>query len=192
MQLSQTSLFAIAAFLSSISAENLLVAVNSDIAANLADYLSYKQEHSTLDYAPLLSLYEEGQTYTDDSYTTLVDSAEMASLSAFATALPWYSSRILPELDASVSSTPVSSTSVSSAAKSSAAPTSSTAHSSITESSAGDSSSATGSSSGQSSQAASSETSASSESSVSTAGAAAVLGQGSLAVAIGLGALALL
>lgn len=187
MQLSQASLFAAAAFLSSVSAENLLVVVNSDIGANLADYLSYRQAHTTEDYGPLLSLYEEGQTYTDDSYTTLVGSAEMSSLSAFATALPWYSSRILPQLDASVTSAAASVTS----APNSSSPTSSAHNSStITESSVVNPTSGTESSTGNSSH---NETSASSdETSVSTAGAAAVVGQGALAVVIGLGALALL
>lgn len=105
MQLSQSALLSVASLIALSKAEDLLVALNSDIKSNMNQYLSYVSDHSTADYLPLLTLYQEAQTYTDDSYTTLVGSDELVSISSFATELPWYSSRIAPELDDSAATT---------------------------------------------------------------------------------------
>jgi hypothetical protein len=101
MQLSQEVIISIAALMATVSAENILVALNSDIGSNVQQYLSFVQANTGANVAPLLSLYQQAQTYTDNSYTTLVNEQELASISAFATNLPWYSSRLLPELAAS-------------------------------------------------------------------------------------------
>lgn len=125
--------FALLALAVAANAENIAVVLNSDIKAHLNDYLSVVQAQTGDAAQGLLSLYAAGQTYTDDSYTTLVDSAEYASLSAFATALPWYSERLESQIDAgaatsteaSESSAASTEASESSAATSSAAKTSS-------------------------------------------------------------------
>lgn len=108
MQLSSSVILSIASLMAAVSAENVLVALNSDIGANVNQYLSYVQQNTAADVAPLLALYQQAQTYTDDSYTTLVDASQLASISAFAEQLPWYSSRILPELAVSASATATS------------------------------------------------------------------------------------
>lgn len=105
MQFSQSTILSIATLMAVISAENVLVALNSDIKSNVQQYLSYVQENTQANVAPLLSLYQQAQTYTDESYTTLVNSDELASISSFAQELPWYSSRILPELQVSETTT---------------------------------------------------------------------------------------
>ncbi|ODQ45060.1 hypothetical protein PICMEDRAFT_165299 [Pichia membranifaciens NRRL Y-2026] len=163
MQLSHSVLISVAALVASTQAEDLLVALNSDIQSNPNQYLSFVQEHTTANVGPLLSLYQQAQTYTDDSYTTLVDSSELASISSFATELPWYSSRIAPELGADATTTDASGS-----ARSSAAPRSSEARSSEARSSHAASSHAA-SSHDASSHAASSHAAASSDSASASA-----------------------
>ncbi|GAV30305.1 hypothetical protein PMKS-003815 [Pichia membranifaciens] len=215
MQLSHSVLISVASLIASTQAEELLVALNSDIQSNVNQYLSFVQEHTTANVGPLLSLYQQAQTYTDDSYTTLVDSSELASISSFATQLPWYSSRIAPELAADASTAPASNSARTSAAPSSgasssvapssSAPASSTAASSTAASSHAGHSSHTAKSSGaakasdsasaSASASASEESSSSSSSSTSTSTAGAVAnayaapGAG---LALALGAIALL
>lgn len=50
----------------------------------------------------LIQLYTAMTTYTDDSYTTMfseVDQAEMTTMEGLMQELPWYSSRLLPEIE---------------------------------------------------------------------------------------------
>ncbi|TID20384.1 hypothetical protein CANINC_003629 [Pichia inconspicua] len=94
-----SAVLSLAAFIAGISAENILVVLNSDINANLNDYLGYVQQNTEADIGPLLSIYRQAQTYTDEAYTTLVDAQEYAAISSFAEQLPWYSSRIESNLD---------------------------------------------------------------------------------------------
>ncbi|ODV81079.1 uncharacterized protein CANTADRAFT_20620 [Suhomyces tanzawaensis NRRL Y-17324] len=67
-----------------------------DAKANAKDYLNFIQTAKTSIPAEFTSLAREVQTYKDDSYTTLIDaqSINVSELQSFATALPWYSSRI--------------------------------------------------------------------------------------------------
>ncbi|GMF10027.1 unnamed protein product [[Candida] boidinii] len=117
-----STILPIVASLSTVAfADNLVTAIVSDINGNLNQYLSYIAANN-IDAGPLISLYRQVQTYTDDSYTTLANPGLEASLSAFATGLPWYSERLAGD------STPASSTAPpeeSSAATSSAVETTS-------------------------------------------------------------------
>ncbi|GME97797.1 hypothetical protein B5S28_g3861 [[Candida] boidinii] len=100
-----STILPIIASLSTVAfADNLITAIVSDINGNLNQYLSYIAANN-IDAGPLISLYRQVQTYTDDSYTTLANPGLEASLSAFATGLPWYSERL-----AGGDSTPASST----------------------------------------------------------------------------------
>lgn len=65
-----------------------------DISGHLNQYLSYIQAGSQTLPSGVLELYQEVQTYTDDSYTTLLSQLDFSAVSTFATALPWYSSRL--------------------------------------------------------------------------------------------------
>lgn len=127
-----SAVLSLAAFIAGISAENILVVLNSDINANLNDYLGYVQQNTEADIGPLLSIYRQAQTYTDEAYTTLVDAQEYAAISSFAEQLPWYSSRIESNLD--VASVAPSTTEESAAPSTSAPITSSAAPSSEEES----------------------------------------------------------
>lgn len=211
--LAYPTLLSVAAIVASANAENLIVAMFNDIHSNLDQYASLASTQSSA-IAQFIPLYAEAQTYTDDSYTTLVNSALYESISEFVTALPWYSSRIEPELaesgasqtasasgsasssaSGSVSaSSSVGSTSGSESASSSKSSGSSTASKSGSSSAAKSSSEASSESSAASSSkssAASSSESESSSSASSTSSAAAVAivpqaGSGSYALAAGL------
>ncbi|VEU19272.1 DEKNAAC100889 [Brettanomyces naardenensis] len=119
---STSSILAVASVVAAANAEDIVQAVFDDINANLNEYLPLVAA-SSAQLAPLLSLYFEAKTYTDDSYTTLVSPELEGEISAFATGLSWYSSRILPELGAATSAVP--STEASSSAPASSAPASS-------------------------------------------------------------------
>ena len=187
--------------IASANAEDLVVAMFNDIHSNLGQYASLASTESSA-MAQFIPLYAQAQTYTDESYTTLVNSALYQSISEFVTALPWYSSRIEPQLAASgASQTASASGSASSSASGSASGSASKSESASSKASSKSSSgSKSGSSSAaeSSSEASSSETSAasstesessSSASSTSSAAAAAVIpqaGSGSYALAAGL------
>lgn len=99
MKFSNSVIISLATLLASVQAEDLIVALKEDIDANIQQYLSYIATLTNAEVSDMLSLYRAAQTYTDDSYTTLVDSAERAAISNFVTGLPWYSSRIAGNLD---------------------------------------------------------------------------------------------
>ena len=198
---SYSTLLSVAAMIASANAEDLVVAMFNDIHSNLGQYASLASTESSA-MAQFIPLYAQAQTYTDESYTTLVNSALYQSISEFVTALPWYSSRIEPQLAASgASQTASASGSASSSASGSASGSASKSESAPSKASSKSSSgSKSGSSSAaeSSSEASSSETSAasstesessSSASSTSSAAAAAVIpqaGSGSYALAAGL------
>lgn len=198
---SYSTLLSVAAMIASANAEDLVVAMFNDIHSNLGQYASLASTESSA-MAQFIPLYAQAQTYTDESYTTLVNSALYQSISEFVTALPWYSSRIEPQLAASgASQTASASGSASSSASGSASGSASKSESASSKASSKSSSgSKSGSSSAaeSSSEASSSETSAasstesessSSASSTSSAAAAAVIpqaGSGSYALAAGL------
>lgn len=218
MQFSRASLLSIALALSvKVQADqaDYLTAYYEDINNNINDYLSYVAANPTVPgVQELLALYQNIRTYTDDSYTTLANPGLYTTLSDFATGLPWYSTRLGPELssaaaigaDASVaaSSAPASSSAVESSApastteeSSSAAEETSSAVESITtvtssSAPASSSSAAKSSSAAESSAAvvAGNSTGNGTASSSSSKGAAAALGFNSMEV-LGAGALAL-
>ncbi|EIF45508.1 tir1p [Brettanomyces bruxellensis AWRI1499] len=178
--LAYPTLLSVAAIVASANAENLIVAMFNDIHSNLDQYASLASTQSSA-IAQFIPLYAEAQTYTDDSYTTLVNSALYESISEFVTALPWYSSRIEPELaesgasqtasaSGSASSSASGSASGSVSASSSVASTSGSESASSSKSSGSSTASKSGSSSAaKSSSEASSESSAASSSESSAA-----------------------
>ena len=129
--------------------EFLTVLVN-DLKANEASYLGYVATATGVP-AGVTALALEVQTYTDDSYTTLLDAGniDVAAIEAFAKALPWYS-RIEAAITPLAETTAASST----AAASSSAAETSAASSSAAETSAASSSHASSSSAAASSSAA--------------------------------------
>ncbi|GMM31793.1 hypothetical protein DAMA08_045380 [Martiniozyma asiatica (nom. inval.)] len=140
MQFSTASLLSLVSVLAAANAENIAVALFNDINSNFNEYLSYIQAQTDADVTGLLGLYAEAQTYTDDSYTTLVDEAQLATISAFATGLPWYSSRIETALEAGAT-TAVASSTETAASSSSAEASSSSAEASSSSAEASSSSS---------------------------------------------------
>ncbi|ODQ60944.1 hypothetical protein WICANDRAFT_19726, partial [Wickerhamomyces anomalus NRRL Y-366-8] len=70
-----------------------VTALYGDINGHLSDYLNYIQQGNALPDG-LLNLYQEAQTYTDDSYTTLLSTVDFNAVEGFVTGLPWYSSRL--------------------------------------------------------------------------------------------------
>lgn len=73
--------------------EAFLTKFVSDVKANPKQYLNFLQTAKNVPPdVTLLAL--KVRTYTDDSYTTLVDSQQVALIESFATGLPWYSLRL--------------------------------------------------------------------------------------------------
>jgi cobalamin biosynthesis Mg chelatase CobN len=67
-------------------------ALVSDLKANLGSYIDFMGTAKNI--PPAITKYAKPlQTYTDDSYTTLLENSDVnvASLRAFASELPWYS-----------------------------------------------------------------------------------------------------
>lgn len=92
-----------------------LTALVGDFKDHKGDYLKFYQTASDVP-AILTSLVKQVGTYKDDSYTTLLDNSDInvASLSSYATNLPWYS-RI--EADAGITDDSKSKTKDSSSSK---------------------------------------------------------------------------
>lgn len=134
----QLSLITLATLTSLVVAENnpeqvaAITGLYGDIKGHFSDYLSYIQGGHSLPNG-LLNLYQEVQTYTDDSYTTLLGDVDYGSLENFAEGLPWYSSR-LETYFAAATGEPESSAAASSSAPSSSEPASSEAASSAVSS----------------------------------------------------------
>jgi hypothetical protein len=99
MQLSKlTTLLALAPFV--LGQDNaVLEVVIQDIKGNVNEYLSYIQA-GNIPPSGVLNLYQQVATYTDDSYTTLFSDVDEAAVSTYITNVPWYSSRIEPQLAA--------------------------------------------------------------------------------------------
>ncbi|VEU24036.1 DEKNAAC105227 [Brettanomyces naardenensis] len=81
-----------------------IYALFKDISVNEAEYLSYLSGTPGLVIPDgLMELFEEVMTYTDDSFTTLFSTmaeSEYDQIDDMITALPWYSTRLLPEITA--------------------------------------------------------------------------------------------
>ncbi|EDK36014.2 predicted protein [Meyerozyma guilliermondii ATCC 6260] len=91
------SLLLFTIFATSVMADDLLSKLVSDVKANPQEYLSYIQTATASIPEDLTPLALQVRTYTDDSFTTLLDSSQKSEISAFATGLPWYSSRLLDD-----------------------------------------------------------------------------------------------
>lgn len=110
-----------------------ITAFVADLKGNINDYLGLIASGSSIPPV-LLSLYQEISSYTDDSYTTLIESDfPITALQGFVTGLPWYETRLSAELAAVA--TAAAETSSSAAESSSAAPTTSASSSAAKESS---------------------------------------------------------
>ncbi|ODV74740.1 SRP1/TIP1 family protein CYBJADRAFT_161237 [Cyberlindnera jadinii NRRL Y-1542] len=70
-----------------------LNAIVSDLAQHSSEYLQ-QVASGNIPPAELLSLAQQVQTYTDDSYTTLYSEVDMGEVTSYVTGLPWYSSRL--------------------------------------------------------------------------------------------------
>ncbi|GMC32463.1 unnamed protein product [Saccharomyces cerevisiae] len=121
---------------------NELNVVLDDVKTNIADYitLSYTPNSGfSLDQMPAGIMDIAAQLVanpSDDSYTTLYSEVDFSAVEHMLTMVPWYSSRLLPELEAmdaslttsssaATSSSEVASSSIASSTSSSVAPSSS-------------------------------------------------------------------
>ncbi|QHS76129.1 putative GPI-anchored mannoprotein SPAR_O01570 [Saccharomyces paradoxus] len=173
-------LAAVAALASAQTQEEIdeLNVILNDVKSNLQEYISLAEDSSSgfsLSSLPsgVLDIGLALASATDDSYTTLYSEVDFAAVSKMLTMVPWYSSRLLPELESllGTSSTAASSTEAktSSAAASSAATSSAaTSSSDATSSAVASSSEATSSAVASSSEATSSAVASSSEAVSST------------------------
>lgn len=137
-------LAAIAALASAQTQEEIdeLNVILNDVKSNLQEYISLAEDSSSgfsLSSLPsgVLDIGLALASATDDSYTTLYSEVDFAAVSKMLTMVPWYSSRLLPELESllGTSTTAASSTEASSAATSSAVASSSETTSSAVASS---------------------------------------------------------
>lgn len=129
MQFKYFGLLSVLAFVKGADDADFLTDLVNDYKDHTSDYFNFIRTASSIP-GVLTSLALEVATYTDDSYTTLLDNSgiDVSSLRAFATDLPWFS-RIEDQLSGQGSSDDHSATSGSSS-KSSSSPSSSTAASS--------------------------------------------------------------
>lgn len=108
-----------------------LNAIVDDVKSHLSDYMGLISSGaiSISDLpAGVMPVVLAVQTATDDSYTSLYKDVDVAALGPFLSKLPWYSSRLQPELDAAnVGGESVAASSAAAASSSAAAPVSSSA-----------------------------------------------------------------
>ncbi|CAI4400695.1 ADM_collapsed_G0027900.mRNA.1.CDS.1 [Saccharomyces cerevisiae] len=132
-------------------------AILADVKANLEQYMSLAMNNPDFTLpSGVLDVYQHMTTATDDSYTSYFTEMDFAQITTAMVQVPWYSSRLEPEIIAALQSAGISVTSLgqsvsesgsesataSSAASSSASESSSAASSSASESSSAASSSA--------------------------------------------------
>ncbi|AJR39382.1 unnamed protein product [Saccharomyces cerevisiae] len=158
-------------------------AILADVKANLEQYMSLAMNNPDFTLpSGVLDVYQHMTTATDDSYTSYFTEMDFAQITTAMVQVPWYSSRLEPEIIAALQSAGISVTSLGqsvsesgseSATASSAASSSASESSSAASSSASESSSAASSSASESSSAASSSASESSSAASSSASEAA-------------------
>lgn len=116
-----------------------LNAIVDDVKSHLSDYMGLISSGaiSISDLpAGVMPVVLAVQTATDDSYTSLYKDVDVAALGPFLSKLPWYSSRLQPELDAAnVGGESVAASSAAAASSSVAAPVSSSAAAPVSSSS---------------------------------------------------------
>ncbi|AJR45857.1 Tir3p [Saccharomyces cerevisiae YJM1307] len=152
-------------------------AILADVKANLEQYMSLAMNNPDFTLpSGVLDVYQHMTTATDDSYTSYFTEMDFAQITTAMVQVPWYSSRLEPEIIAALQSAGISVTSLGqsvsesgseSATASSAASSSASESSSAASSSASESSSAASSSASESSSAASSSASEAAKSSSS-------------------------
>ncbi|AJR37472.1 Tir3p [Saccharomyces cerevisiae YJM248] len=147
-------------------------AILADVRANLEQYMSLAMNNPDFSLpSGVLDVYQHMTTATDDSYTSYFTEMDFAQITTAMLQVPWYSSRLEPEIIAALQSAGISVTSlgqsVSESGSQSATATSDA--SSASESSSAASSSATASSSAASRSATSASESSSAASSSATA-----------------------
>lgn len=87
-----------------------VTALLADAEDNRNDYIGLLFNPSVQIPSTLLGIYNEAMTYTDDSYTSLINSDfPFSELSTFATGLPWYSTRLSAELAAATQGSSIAS-----------------------------------------------------------------------------------
>ncbi|KAK5779659.1 SRP1/TIP1 family protein PWA37_002841 [Arxiozyma heterogenica] len=165
-----------------------------DIANNMQQYLSFRQQHPNEPYPAVLNtVVLQAAGSSDDSWTTALTGIAPAMVERMLTGVPWYSSRIYPALtskfaqagvvvegiDASAVATTTAS-STSSVATSTAASTSSSKAASSSSKAASSSSKAASSSKATSSSAATTTSASKATSSASNAQAISQIGDGQI------------
>ncbi|CAI5069736.1 BTE_HP_G0099600.mRNA.1.CDS.1 [Saccharomyces cerevisiae] len=157
-------------------------AILADVKANLEQYMSLAMNNPDFTLpSGVLDVYQHMTTATDDSYTSYFTEMDFAQITTAMVQVPWYSSRLEPEIIAALRSAGISITSLgqsvsesgSESATASSDASSASESSSAASSSASESSSAASSSASESSSAASSSASESSSAASSSASEAA-------------------
>ncbi|QLQ81627.1 hypothetical protein HG537_0F03880 [Torulaspora globosa] len=88
-------------------------AILSDVNNHLSDYISLAVNNPSFTVpSGVLDVYTQMTTYTDDTYTTLFSELDFNSINAVMTALPWYSSRLEPEIQSAFKANSVTDTSI--------------------------------------------------------------------------------
>ncbi|CAI5219179.1 ANM_HP_G0031800.mRNA.1.CDS.1 [Saccharomyces cerevisiae] len=146
-------------------------AILADVKANLEQYMSLAMNNPDFTLpSGVLDVYQHMTTATDDSYTSYFTEMDFAQITTAMVQVPWYSSRLEPEIIAALQSAGISVTSLGQSVSESG---SESATASSDASSASESSSAASSSASESSSAASSSASESSSAASSSASEAA-------------------
>lgn len=151
--------------------DTFITALVSDYANHQTQYFSFLMT-ATGYPSDLTKLALEVTKYTDDGYTTLLDSSQVDELRSYVTNFPWYSSRLEAVATATGSGSESTADSDSSAAAGSGA---SSGASATSGSGSGSASASSGSKSASSSKAASSSAASSSAGSSSAGGAGAAV-----------------
>ncbi|AJR46620.1 Tir3p [Saccharomyces cerevisiae YJM1336] len=140
-------------------------AILADVKANLEQYMSLAMNNPDFTLpSGVLDVYQHMTTATDDSYTSYFTEMDFAQITTAMVQVPWYSSRLEPEIIAALRSAGISITSLGQSVSESG---SESATASSDASSASESSSAASSSASESSSAASSSASEAAKSSSS-------------------------
>lgn len=88
-------------------------AILSDVNNHLSDYISLAVNDPSFTVpSGVLDVYTQMTTYTDDAYTTLFSQLDFNSINAVMTALPWYSSRLEPEIQSAFKANSITDTSI--------------------------------------------------------------------------------
>lgn len=88
-------------------------AILSDVNGHLNDYISLAMNNPSFTIpSGVLDVYTQMTTYTDDSYTTLFSELDMTAINSALSQLPWYSSRLQPEIQSAFEANSITDTSM--------------------------------------------------------------------------------